>query len=239
MQQADHHGTGHDQAEGADGKSDEHGKPILLHHGEPDDADGECRQPIAEGDGESENHGQHQERHADQALAGPGKERGEPRPQQLFGPLEMGKRATHDRLEILPRHRLAREPMRKPRLVAAVGELGREQHERRAEHRREQRYVDRDQIGQGKDEQEHAETAIAERIAQAAEARLGRIEARHIFAQQHRGTPVVHIWLRRSALSAGRGWLAGHLLQGGTRPVHARRVPATCRSSHISQDYDD
>jgi hypothetical protein len=38
-------------------------------------------------------------------------------------------------------------------------------------------------LGKAKDEQEHAETAIAERIAQAAEARFGLIDARHIFAQ--------------------------------------------------------
>ena len=142
-EQADDDGAGHHQAEGANGNAHQHRKPILLHHGKPDDAYGEGREPIAERDGESENDGEHQKRHADQAFAGPGEERGEPRAQELLGALEVRKRTQHDGLEIPARHRLAGEPVGKPWLVAPVGELRREQHERRAEDCREQRYVDR------------------------------------------------------------------------------------------------
>ena len=42
-----------------------------------------------------------QERHADQALAGPGEERCQARAQQPLGALDIGKRAAHDRLEVL------------------------------------------------------------------------------------------------------------------------------------------
>ena len=137
------------------------------------------------------------------------------RAKPTLGALEIGQRAGHDRLEVLARDGLAREPMGQPRLVAAVGQLRREQHERRAKHRREQRDVDRHQIRQGEDEQEHAEAAIAERVAQIAETCVGLVEAGDVFAEQHRGAAIVHRGLRRFTVIETGGWRAGHLLQGG------------------------
>jgi hypothetical protein len=82
-------------------------------------------------------------------------------------------------------------PVRKPGLVAPVGELRRKQDKRKAEDRRQQRDVDRHEVRQREDEEQNAEAAVAERVTQGPETDAGLGVARHEVAQKLRGAPGV------------------------------------------------
>jgi len=84
----------------------------------------------------------------------------------------------------LAREGLIGQPIGKPRLVASIRELRGKKHERQAEHRREQRNVDRHQIRQGEDEQQNPEAAVAKGIAQCAEGNAWPSLAREKFSEQ-------------------------------------------------------
>src|SRR3989304_6032906 len=74
LDEADDDGRGHDQAQDADDKADQDGNAVLLDDGKCDDGNGAGRQPVGEGNGQSEDQGENEDGNADQALAGPRQE---------------------------------------------------------------------------------------------------------------------------------------------------------------------
>jgi hypothetical protein len=118
-----------------------------------------------------------------------GQEHCEPRPQQAFHAFEKGKSAIDHRGEAFTREGLSRQPIGKPRLVPAIGELRGKENERQAKDCRQKRNVDRHEIRQGEDEKQHSKPAIVESVAEGTQSYPRLAMACHEIAQELRCSP--------------------------------------------------